>query len=80
MRLTVQPSFMREALVKQLADRSDLALFNFDNSAYFKRYICLSDVSLRNRRKSFVKARNLSPLLASSYSQRKSRMSTLRSD
>ena len=33
--MTVYPSPMREALVKQLADRRDFALFGFENSAYF---------------------------------------------
>ena len=45
-RLTVMPSFMREALVEQIIERRDLAQFDFYNSAYFKKYINLADVSL----------------------------------
>ena len=77
-RLTVMPSFMREALVKQLTERRDLARFDFCNSAYFKKYICLADVSLMQSRNSHVKVRNMNPLMLSSYTHRGRRMSTRR--
>ena len=48
--LTIWPTQMREILVKQLTEKLDLGLFNFEKSPYFKKYTWFANTSLRTRR------------------------------